>query len=407
MNLPQLVAIQLFLYAVLWALCARILVTERRAVLHYLAYAAVAGFAVTLISGRPGGPVWWTHTVAAIANMLSLVAARRGVEVFLKVRPRDLEHGLVAVLGSALLVWIGPHDDPARVALGAGLATAILLGAVGSCWRPLRREFGLRFTLMASVPLAAMLLVNVDLGAAALRGKTVLVEGSGVPQAITWTVTLVSAAAFNFMFLFLLGLRMHQRLHLLATQDPLTGLLNRRGMQVALQAEWVRGRRYGVPFTVISLDVDHFKRVNDQHGHDAGDRVLIAVAEVLRTHVRESDLVARMGGEEFLVLLPAARAESEGVTLATRLRAQLNQTSVVTDAQEQIPVTASWGVSGVLPQDVSQDDVLRRADEALYQGKRSGRDRVVLFGLQEIAAGTSAAGADAGASTGGFRKAGQ
>jgi diguanylate cyclase (GGDEF)-like protein len=407
MNLPHLVGIQLILYATLWALCARILVTERRAVLHYLAYAAAAGFAVMLISGRPSGPVWWTHTVASIANMLSLVAARRGVEVFLKVRARDLEHGVTAVLGSALFVWIGPDDASLRVALGAALAAAILLGAVWSCWKPLRREFGLRFSLMASVPLAAMLVINLDLGASALRGHVVAVEGTGMPQAITWTVTLVSAAAFNFLFLFLLGLRMHQRLHRLATQDPLTGLLNRRGMQAALQAEWRRSKRYQLPFAVISLDVDHFKRVNDQHGHDAGDRVLMAVSEVLRNHVRESDQVARMGGEEFLVLLPAARAETEGVALATRLRVQLNQVAVVTDAQVKIPVTASWGVSGVLPKDASQDDVLRRADEALYQGKRSGRDRVVLFGLQEIASGMGTAGTDAGALAGGFGDAGK
>lgn len=390
MNLPHLVGIQLFLYAALWALCARILVSERRAVLHYLAYALIAGTAIVLISWRPDGPVWWTHTFSSVLNMLSLVMARRGVEVFLRARPRDFEHSLTAVLGAAVFAWIGPHDTSARVALGAGLAGAILLGAVWSCWRPLRREFGLRFTLMAAVPLAAMLLINVELGASALRGQVVPVEGSGMPQAITWTVTLVSAAVFNFLFLFLLGLRMHHNLHRLATQDPLTGLLNRRGMQAALQKEWKRGRRNGEPFAVISLDVDHFKRVNDQHGHDAGDRVLIAVAEVLKMHVRASDHVARMGGEEFLVLMPGAHAESDGVALAARLREALNRTEVMADAGVRIPVTASWGVSGILLQDASYEDVLRRADEALYQGKRSGRDRVVLLGLQDITTGGTA-----------------
>jgi len=82
MNLPHLVGIQLFLYAALCALCARILVSERRAVLHYLAYALIAGAAILLISWRPDGPVWWTHTFSSVLNMLSLVLARRGVEVF-------------------------------------------------------------------------------------------------------------------------------------------------------------------------------------------------------------------------------------------------------------------------------------------------------------------------------------
>lgn len=395
MNLPHLVGIQLFLYAVLWALCARILVTERRAVLHYLAYAFSAGVAILFISWRPEGPAWWTHTFSSIVNMVSLVCARRGAEVFLQTRPRDTEHALTVVLGSAVFVWIGPDDTSARVALGAGLAGAILLGAVSSCWRPLRREFGLRFSLMAAVPLAAMLFINLELGLSAWRGQVVPVEGSGMPQAITWTVTLVSAAVFNFLFLFLLGLRMHHNLHRLATQDPLTGLLNRRGMQAVLHKEWMRGKRYGDPFAVISLDVDHFKRVNDQHGHDAGDRVLIAVAEVLKTHARASDQVARMGGEEFLVLMPSAQAETDGVALAARLREAVNRTVVLADASVRIPVTASWGVSGILPQDMSQEDVLRRADEALYQGKRSGRDRVVLFGLHDITPGAGTGGADA------------
>ena len=395
MNLPHLVGIQLFLYAALWALCARILVAERRAVLHYLAYALAAGVAILLISWRPDGPVWWTHTFSSMLNMLSLVLARRGVEVFLQIRPRDLEHALTALLGSAMFVWVGPDDTSARVALGAGLAGAILLGVVWSCWRPLRREFGLRFTLMAAVPLAAMLLINVELGVSALQGHVVVVEGSGMPQAITWTVTLVSAAVFNFLFLFLLGLRMHHNLHRLATQDPLTGLLNRRGMQTALQKEWMRGKRYGDPFAVISLDVDHFKRVNDQYGHDAGDRVLIAVAEVLKSHARASDHVARMGGEEFLVLMPSAHAGTDGVALAARLREALNRTVVMAEVNTRIPVTASWGVSGILLQDASHEDVLRRADEALYQGKRSGRDRVVLLGLQDLTPGAGAGRTDA------------
>jgi diguanylate cyclase (GGDEF)-like protein len=400
MNLPHLVGIQLFLYAVLWALCARILVTERRAVLHYLAYAAISGVSIMLISWRPLGPVWWTHTAASAAGLLGLVAARRGVELFLQVRPRELEHGLLAVLGTACLVWIGPDDASSRVGLVSALSGALMVGAVLSCWRALRREFGLRFSVMAAVPIVAMFVINVLLGLRAWSGQTLVAEGSGMPQAVTWTVTLVSAAAFNFLFLFLLGLRMHQSLHRLATQDPLTGLLNRRGMQTLLQSEWMRGKRYSAPFSVISLDVDHFKRVNDEHGHDGGDRVLVAVAAMLRQHVRETDHVARMGGEEFLVLMPGTRAEVEGVALATRLREALSRTPIAADTGARIPVTASWGVSGILPQDESADDVLRRADEALYQGKRSGRDKVVLFGLQDITPGDGAVRTEAGRAPG-------
>jgi diguanylate cyclase (GGDEF)-like protein len=396
MNLPHLIGIQLFLYAALWALCARILVSERKAVRHYLLYALISGVSVLLISWRPVGPVWWTHTVASAAGLWGLVAARRGVEIFLRIKPRDLELGLAAVAGLVFLVWIGPNDNLGRIGLSAALSVALMVGAVLSCWRPLRKEFGLRFSLMASVPISAMLIVNVSLGWEALQGRVVAAEGAGTQQAVTWTITLISAAAFNFLFLFLLGLRMHQSLHRLATQDPLTGLLNRRGMQTQLQSEWMRAKRYGLPFSVISLDVDHFKRINDDFGHDAGDRVLVAVARVLSGEVRETDGIARMGGEEFLVLMPGTRAEVEGVALATRLRQVLNSTPVEVEAGLQVTVTASWGVSGILPQDSGAEDVLRRADEALYQGKRSGRDRVVLFGLQDITPSAGTVRTDAG-----------
>lgn len=138
--------------------------------------------------------------------------------------------------------------------------------------------------------------------------------------------------------------------------------------------------RYAKPFVVILADVDYFKRINDQYGHAVGDAALTAVAHALQTSARETDHVSRFGGEEFLILMPEAHMETDGVPMAERLRdaiAQLTLTSPTTG--EPIPLSASFGVSGWLAADQHSDNVLRRADNAMYAAKSQGRNCVVLL----------------------------
>jgi diguanylate cyclase (GGDEF)-like protein len=387
MSLALLVGLQLLLYGVLWGLCAIAFRDERKAALLWMGYALVSGISVVLIGWRPEGPVWLTHTGVSLTSVLGLVLARRGVELFLRVSPHKLQYGAIVVLGGLAFFWIGPHEAAQRVGLSAWLNTALIVGAMLSCWRALHSEFGVRFCVAASVPLAAILLVNLKLGIDALQGHVIQIELPGLVQAMAWLISLVSAAVFNFLFLFLLAFRMQKSLYRQTIRDPLTGLLNRRGMQARLQSEWLRARRYGTVFAVISLDVDHFKRVNDEHGHDAGDRVLFEVAQLLTRTVRETDKVARMGGEEFLVLMPECDAGVQGLALAERVRTMLGQTPLPVAQGLSLRVTASLGVTDLLKEDASLDDVLRRADAAMYEGKRGGRDRVVLFASDNAVGG--------------------
>lgn len=396
MNLPLLVGFQSVLYAALWAAASLWLRQELRSTLLWMGYALTAGLSFGLIGMRPDGPVWLIYTGASICHVLGLALARYGVEVFLRVPPNRVEYAATLLLGALTFACIGPADEAPRVALTSLLSATLLLGAMLSCWTPLRTEFGRRFAVAAAVPIAALFLVNAKLGWTAALGLSSPMGDVGPSRTVVWTVTLAVAAVFNFLFLFLLGMRMQRRLSRMATHDPLTGVLNRGGMQTLLQAEWQRSQRYGAPFAVIALDVDHFKQVNDSHGHDAGDKVLVALATLLTKEVRDTDRVARMGGEEFLVLLPACKAEVEGVRLAQRLRNVLARMPVVLESGGPLTVTASWGVAGHNGQDASLEDLLRRADEALYEGKRQGRDRVVLSGADR-ALPAGAAGTDAGA----------
>jgi diguanylate cyclase (GGDEF)-like protein len=157
-----------------------------------------------------------------------------------------------------------------------------------------------------------------------------------------------------------------------AREDALTGLLNRRGFEERASVEVALAARNSTPLAIVSLDIDHFKLVNDEWGHDAGDRVLARLGDVFRAESRSGDLVARMGGEEFVALLVDAELAA-ATDYAERVRA-----ASVADSPEGLPrVTLSAGVaSAVAPPTL--EPLIQQADSRLYAAKRAGRDRVVI-----------------------------
>lgn len=165
--------------------------------------------------------------------------------------------------------------------------------------------------------------------------------------------------------------RSNTELERLARHDTLTGLPNRRACDERLALEFDRMRRTGQAYAVMVLDVDHFKQVNDGHGHAAGDRVLRHVAEVLRQHLRSTDFVGRNGGEEFLVLLPQTPAD-EALRVAQKLRHAVDTT--VPPVVEHL--TTSIGVSMADPTQTDAEVAVREADDQVYRAKQNGRNRV-------------------------------
>lgn len=163
------------------------------------------------------------------------------------------------------------------------------------------------------------------------------------------------------------------QLEKLATIDFLTGLNNRRSFNTRLQESFQLMHRSGRTFCVLLIDADYFKRINDTHGHAAGDEVLRLLGRLLLQTVRTSDFVARYGGEEFVVLVPDMQDDQQAFTLAEKIRQAVAQASF--PGLEQ--VTVSLGVSCARTSDHSASEVLRRADEALYQAKHEGRNRVI------------------------------
>jgi two-component system cell cycle response regulator len=163
----------------------------------------------------------------------------------------------------------------------------------------------------------------------------------------------------------------------ISVTDPLTGCFNRRYLSEQLGDELARSQRYHCPLSVLMCDIDFFKRVNDIHGHQAGDLVLAEVARILQSGLRQKiDWVARFGGEEFVLVLPQTTPE-DAALMAERIRHSI-QTNSITHDGKCLQVTASFGLSSCREDGFeSTDSLLARADSCLYRAKESGRNRVV------------------------------
>lgn len=196
-------------------------------------------------------------------------------------------------------------------------------------------------------------------------------------------VVLVLQAMFIFRPLVVQTRHYASHLYRLATSDDLTGLANRRHFMEIAERDFELARRSGRRFAAMALDLDHFKEINDGEGHAIGDAVLRRFGEIATAMLRQSDMIGRMGGDEFAILLPEADLEG-AVTVAEKLRR-----AIAEDRSGNVPpFTTCIGVATLRADDNSIDDLLRRADRALYQAKSEGRNRVAL---PPVATGTMAA----------------
>lgn len=168
--------------------------------------------------------------------------------------------------------------------------------------------------------------------------------------------------------------RANAELRHLSRHDVLTGVANRMAANERLHGEHLRLKRTGAPYTVLMVDVDHFKRINDSHGHDAGDQVLRRVARALGASIRASDFLARFGGEEFIVLLPET-GQDAACKVAEKIREAVQSTTDLVAGT--VTVTVSIGVASASAQDPDENTALKLADDRLYEAKAAGRNRVV------------------------------
>lgn len=310
-------------------------------------------------------PLWfWTHTsllLGALGYTLFWAGARA-----LSGRRRVLPAVLILVPGGWLvlgLVTQFPLDNLLRAGAFHLTAAVSLTAAAWEVWHDRRTES------LPSRPLLAGLLL-ASAGTFALQ-LLYIATHTASPQgfALAFSVQMFCHFGVALMVSSLSNERAEVRLEKVAQTDTLTGVGNRRWAMSMLPA------RLPVGSAIAQLDLDHFKHINDRFGHAAGDRVLVATADALRHQLRDSDLLARMGGEEFLVYLPDASA-SAASAIAQRLYGAVQQIRL-SALGEDIPVTVSIGLACVTSAGGTWADWLAAADRALYDAKREGRNRVV------------------------------
>ncbi len=383
-----LVALQYFVLAPAWGVAALVLPGDRRAAAWWAVYSGGSAVGLLLIvigmhEAHVG--IRAAGNVVVFAATLSLL---RGIWAFTGQRAWN---GTQAVLmaTTTVLCWLAMDAGWVwvRITFVAAMWSALYLWAAVAVWSHVRGVMRQRWGWLYAAPmLLAALMLAVRSLRAVVSPETVVyeVEQNTVLSVGSSLTGLVAALLLQMMLVSLLVSRLVGRLEQLSRHDSLTGLLNRRAMDGLLAQEEQRARRLadqdagsgGARMAVLMIDVDHFKRLNDNHGHATGDRALQHLASLMASQLRDVDHLARWGGEEFLVLLPATPG-ADALALAERLCERVRSLPLLVD-QMPMPLTVSVGVAGWLGPHDSLMQLLSRADLALYDAKQSGRDRVVV-----------------------------
>lgn len=375
-----MVACQQAVLALGWAIGAVVVPIDRRSAVQWACYAVLTGSSLVIFIVASQTRSEELRAVANICVASGIVLMERGVRQFTG-RPAPWWAYALVVAGVAGLSWLG--RDPAygalRVATVSGLVAILCALTAWNIYVYARRDLGLAFGHLLAVPLllgamvfatrSARAVVSPHTVVAELAGNNSLNIGSAV-------VFLVTALVFHLALVALVGMRLMAELRRLSRLDGLTEVFNRRAIEEQLHDEARRAVRSQRPFSVLMIDADYFKGINDRFGHAAGDDALRHLTRIMKAQMRDVDRIGRFGGEEFVAMLPGTAA-TEALNAAERLRDAVLRRPWAWQG-EVLPLTVSIGVAAWRgPQD-EVPALLKRADAALYRAKALGRDRFEL-----------------------------
>lgn len=322
---------------------------------------------------------WWSDLLSLIAFALIRLAVPVVGE---RPAPWRTVGGATIAVGIVVARFTGGPDTLGHKLLIYGAMAALAMLAAVDAWRLLRaRGLAPRAALALAAPLMAvgLLLLARPVEALLAPGRTADIDVASVFNIAWLWASLVLALLINGWIAFLLLMKLVLEIRRLTERDPLTDALNRRALSEAVDAEHSRQMR-GHGYALVLLDMDRFKQLNDTLGHAAGDAALKALVRVLRPCLRKVDRLARLGGEEFCVLLPHTGIAGAAL-VAERMRALLAGHAFAWEGQAWT-LTASFGIAESSAADVSAAEVLRRADQALYRAKAQGRNVVQAVELE-------------------------
>lgn len=329
-----------------------------------------------LITRQPA--IYALASLFQIASCIFAVSAARDREGIAHAWQAPAMAGVFAVAASPIVVLVaGPI---ALITVFVSVFSGTMLGWAGVCVLPRNRPARSSEWAYAAT-MAAFSLYEIALGVIALPLADIPL-GTVTPQLELYRMLLIGGVpvlfiASGFAAVLLIAGDLSERLNQLARTDPLTGVLNRRGIEEHVGILLPNSRRTGEPISIAVCDLDNFKAINDSFGHQAGDAALRTFATLLSRSVRDGDLVGRIGGDEFVVVLPNARADAAG-TVMRRLQENLRQIDI--SGLPEVELRCSFGVAMTGYGAVSFDDVLGLADQALYRAKREGHSRIHVFG---------------------------
>ncbi|TVV73223.1 sensor domain-containing diguanylate cyclase [Sphingomonas solaris] len=358
---------------------------------HALTWAAAFGL----------GTLQWTANIAFMllggstilfmtVNMLSIVVSallaigfrqRAGARTYL---PWLLLGGVGTILLVFCTTYVVPEVAIAKAAPQIFRGVVLMLAA-GAVMTPGRRTNAAERSAVGMLWAFALFSVIVAVVAIGWGGPASHLAGLD-----RWILLLGLPTAFagtGLFAVFLIAADLAERMRLLASRDPLTGILNRRGFEEEARRVIANAVRHRQPLSLALADLDRFKAVNDMHGHAAGDALLCRFAGMIGEAVRTGDLFGRIGGEEFVLLLVNTPGEA-AVAVVDRLRREVATQTLDTDPP--MTVTTSFGVAELVPGEASLDTLIARADRALYRSKLNGRDRVSFAGREPVAEATPA-----------------
>jgi diguanylate cyclase len=334
-----------------------------------------------------------TSTLTTLPNpvMIGVIAAILGLGIGLRYNGIEAFKGqacrywisavLIAILATQSIWFTVVHDSAQGRIVSNWLVLALANAACASALfvrvpQPLRTAYRLAGGSFIVLSLAMLLRAVFAL---LLPPESIsLFSPSNVNPPVFFVANLAQMS-LSCSLVLMINYRLADDLVALAATDSLTGLLNRRSLDQAALRMSAHARRSGRPLAVLMIDVDHFKRINDEHGHPAGDEVLRWLATLMQSAIRSEDYLARIGGEEFCILLPASH-EADAAALGERIRSEFSQLTVPW-AGASLRCTLSVGVADSLAAGTDLAGLLAAGDNALYRAKREGRNRVALFSV--------------------------
>jgi diguanylate cyclase (GGDEF)-like protein len=374
-----MIALNLAMFAIGWAVATLALTHNIVTLRCFLAFNMLLAVTLVLMALRGTVPTPLTRIAPNLLLLAAVAVLTRGVYAFWSAYLPNKRFYLPVAIAVVAIVWFGavvPHDA-ARVG-AVVLATVWLVGGlIWHTYAPTREEFGQSAAIAISATGALVFVV--------MCWRSTLVLLTNLPSNLNeesvgsefglYLVLLVVTAP-NLMYANFVAIRILRRSELAAQSDGLTGLLNHHTFMERADAHWALRHGQEITGAAIAIDLDYFKRINDEHGHIAGDEVLRSFAEILRGTFGKSHIVGRTGGEEFIVIHSPVAGQSV-TRLVDRLMRRVARARWTARDTGEIRLTVSVGVALDLPTDLRPNDLLMRADQALYAAKAQGRNRVV------------------------------